>query len=180
MNFHPFPELTSERLTLRRIEESDWQMILFLRSDAEVTQFIERPEDRRTKNQADAVQFIRERHEDLQQNHAIVWGITLNGRADIIGTICLWNFSKDATLAEIGYDLHPQFQGKGIMSEALQAVIEYGFEELELSIIEAYTHFQNHRSIHLLEKHGFRLLPEKRDVGNVANRVFELRKNHKL
>ncbi len=175
MNFTPFPTITTENLTLRAVEESDWEIILFLRSDPTVTAFIHRPENRKTKNQADVLNFIRERQEDLIQNTCIVWGIALKGEPDIIGTICLWNFSEKNTIAEIGYDLHPEFQGKGIMSESLQTVIHFGFKELQLSKIEAYTHFENNRSIHLLEKHGFQHLKDRKDEGNEANRIFELK-----
>ena len=54
-----FPELNTERLTLRKLQESDSEEILFLRSDDEVNKFIYRPEERRTKNLADALSHIR-------------------------------------------------------------------------------------------------------------------------
>ena len=58
-------------------------------------------------------------------------------------------------IAEVGYDLNPIFQRKGIMSEALNKVINFGFNELGLDNIEAYTHIQNENSKKLLEKNGF-------------------------
>jgi len=58
MNFKSFPEIKTERLLLRKIEASDSDEILFLRSDTSVNKFIERPENRKTKNKTDAVKFI--------------------------------------------------------------------------------------------------------------------------
>ena len=49
MNFQTFPVMKTERLTLRKIEESDSDVILFLRSDKSINKFINRPENRRTK-----------------------------------------------------------------------------------------------------------------------------------
>lgn len=59
MKFNPFPEIETERLVLRRIEESDCDIILFLRSDKAVTKFIDRPENRKTRNKSDAITFIK-------------------------------------------------------------------------------------------------------------------------
>ena len=49
MNIQTFPVIKTERLTLRKIEESDSDVILFLRSDKSINKFINRPENRRTK-----------------------------------------------------------------------------------------------------------------------------------
>ena len=49
MNIQTFPVIKTERLTLRKIEESDSDVILFLRYDKSINKFIKRPENRRTK-----------------------------------------------------------------------------------------------------------------------------------
>jgi [ribosomal protein S5]-alanine N-acetyltransferase len=127
MTFQPFPELSTERLILRELKESDHQLVLFLRSDKTVNAFIERPEDRQTKTTEDAIRFIKELHGYAKNNVSIAWGITLKEQPDIVGTICLWNFSDDRKTAEVGYDLHPNYQGLGIMTTALKLVLDYGF-----------------------------------------------------
>lgn len=175
MNFSPFPELKSQRLFLRNIQESDWNRILFLRSDETVNKFIQRPEHRKTKNKSDAINFITELNENIKTNKSIAWGITLKEEHQLIGTICLWNFSQNIKTAEVGYDLHPKFQRKGIMSEALNLIIDYGFNELNLDKIEAYTHYENDSSKRLLEKNGFHFMENKKDSDNDANIIFELK-----
>ena len=62
---------------------------------------------------------------------------------------------KEHYRAEIGYLLHPDYQQKGIMDEALKAVIKYGFETMQLHSIEANVNPANAASMKLLEKNGF-------------------------
>lgn len=174
MNFNPFPQLTTEQLALRQIKESDSDIILFLRSDSTVNKFIERPEHRKTKNKADALKFIKEITEYIHTNTSIAWGITLKNNPQIVGTICLWNFSNDRTIAELGYDLNPEFHGKGIMNEAMKSVIDYGFNTLNLLKIEAFTHKENTSSIRLLKNNKFQLMEHRKDEDNCNNIIFEI------
>jgi ribosomal-protein-alanine N-acetyltransferase len=174
MNFKSFPEIKTERLLLRKIEASDSDEILFLRSDTSVNKFIERPENRKTKNKTDAVKFIYEINESFKKNKSITWGITLKNDSKIIGTICLWNFSKINKTAEIGYDLAPKYHGKGIMNEALKMIIDFGFKELKLYKIEALTHVDNENSRRLLENNGFLFIKDRKDIDNESNIIFEL------
>ena len=175
MNFNPFPELTSNRLVLRNIWESDWETILFLRSDEAINKFIQRPEHRKTRNKADAVKFIKELNDNIENNRSIAWGITFKNELQILGTICLWNFSQNNRIAEVGYDLNPEFQRLGIMNEALKMIINFGFSELGLEKIEAYTHKENHRSKRLLKKNGFHFMQKRKDSDNDSNIIFELK-----
>ena len=175
MNFNPFPELTSKRLVLRNIQESDWKTILFLRSDEDINKFIQRPDHRKTRNKADARKFIKELNDNIENNRSIAWGITFKNEPHILGTICLWNFSQNNKIAEVGYDLNPEFQRLGIMSEALKMIIDFGFNELGLEKIEAYTHTENDSSKRLLKRNGFHFMKNRKDSDNDANIIFELR-----
>lgn len=174
MELKSFPTLTTERLLLREIKLSDSDVILFLRSDEAVTKFIERPENRKTRNIADARKFIKEIDKYFETNRSISWGIALKNDPRLIGTICLWNFSKDHKIAEVGYDLDPKFQKKGIMNEALKAIVTYGFKKLELDKIEAFTHNENESSKKLLERNGFLLVENRKDRNNDFNFIYEL------
>ena len=176
MNSRAFPDITTERLFLRKIEELDCDVILFLRSDETVTKFIERPENRKTKNKTDAIKFIKEINEAFEEEKSISWGITLKNNPKIIGTICLWNFSENKKTAEVGYDLNPEFYRLGIMSEALNSVIHFGFNKLNLDKIEAFTHNKNEGSKKLLEKNEFIFMQNRKDLENNSNIIFELKK----
>lgn len=175
MNLSPFPTINTERLLLRRIVESDWKAVLFLRSDKIINKFIKRSEDTKTKNKTDALLFIQMIHNAVEDNISVSWGITLIDSKEIIGTICLWNFSEDRRIAEVGYDLSPKYQNRGIMSEALSGVVAFGFSELKLDSIEAFTLNENESSRLLLERNGFVLMKDRTDEGNRDNLIFELR-----
>ncbi len=148
-----FPILATERLIIRQLSVSDVQEIFLLRSNALVNKYLDRPP---SKTIDDAKVFIQTINENIQKNNSIYWAITLSDTNKLIGTICLFNFSDDNLKAEIGYELLPDFQGKGIMQEALSKVINFGFQQIGLHSIEAYTHSENRCSTRLLEKLNFK------------------------
>ena len=76
--------------------------------------------------------------------------------------------------AEIGYELNPKIQQKGIMSEAMKTVLEFGILQMNLKIIEAYTHKNNVASIALLEKYNFVFQTERRCKSVENNRIWKL------
>jgi ribosomal-protein-alanine N-acetyltransferase len=152
-NFSPFPVLKTERLTLRQLLNSDDTEIFTLRSNDNVNKYLDR---KPCSSITDAQQFITAIHENIQKNDSVYWAIILNGTEKLIGTICLFNFSPHNSTAETGYELLPDFQGKGIMQEAASTVIDYAFQQLRLHSIEAYTHSENQRSARLLDKLHFK------------------------
>ena len=56
----------------------------------------------------------------------------------------------------IGYWLDETFWSKGYMTEAAKAVLDYGFEKLNLALITAYCYPHNERSSNLLKRQGFK------------------------
>jgi ribosomal-protein-alanine N-acetyltransferase len=152
LNFNPFPVLSTERLHLRQINELDVNEIFFLRSDKRMLQYLDRAP---AKSNEDALIFIKKINDLENNNNGINWGITLRGEEKLIGTICYWNITKEHYRAEIGYALHPDKQGKGIMHEAMTAVINYGFNVMKLHSIEANVNPGNTASIKLLERNNF-------------------------
>ncbi len=169
-----FPILKSDRLILRETTKLDADQIYFLRSDSEVNKFIERPEDCKTKSLSDALNFIDKIAREYDQVQSISWCICVAESDQMIGSICLWNYSNDMKTAELGYALHPCYQGKGIMNEALLLVVNYGFKACDFEMIEAYTHSDNVRSKALLRNNGFMLNIRKKDDDDPANEVYEL------
>ncbi len=151
--FTTFPVLTTERLTLRQLISSDDKEIFALRSDDNVNKYLDR---KPSKSIDDAKNFIQTINENIQRKDSLYWAITLNGTDKLIGTICLFDFSNDNLKAENGYELLPDFQGKGIMQEATSKVIDFGIQHIGLNSIEAYTHSENQSSTRLLKKLNFK------------------------
>ena len=103
----------------------------------------------------DAREHIEKINSYARNNEAIMWGITLKNDNKLIGSICLWNIEVEKKQAEIGYVLMPAFQGKGIMQEAVNSVIDHGFNVMQLDTITADLEAANTASIKLLERTGF-------------------------
>lgn len=128
------------------------------------------------KTNYDALDFILTIKKKTQNKETFYFGITFKNQQNLIGTICLYRFSDDRTEAEVGYELLPEFHKKGIMSEALSAVLNFGFNELNLQTIFAFTNKFNENSKSLLLKHDFVLQEDRIDEGFPDNLVFSLRK----
>jgi [ribosomal protein S5]-alanine N-acetyltransferase len=152
-NFTPFPELTTDRLLLRRLTMDDAPAIFFLRSNETVLKFIGREP---AASIEEAIAFIQRINTAIDTNESILWGITLQDNpTEVIGTICYWRLQPENYRTEIGYALHPGHWRKGIMKEAIQKVLEYGFETMKLHSVEARTSGDNIASGAILEATGF-------------------------
>ena len=60
---------------------------------------------------------------------------------------------------EIGYALLKQYQGRGILSEILPALIQYGIEQYEFDTIRALIKKENTASLKLARKCGLKIIP---------------------
>ena len=174
INFHPFPTLTTERLTLRQSLDSDADAIFILRSDEEANKFVVRT---KPTNRESTPSFIKYINSLTEKNESIFWVICEKADPNLIGTICLWNFSEDKTCAEMGYELSLSSRRKGIMSEALKCVLNFSFHTLKLETIEAFTHKDNVASTRMLAKNNFIHAPGRIDKGNSNNVIYFLKKS---
>ncbi len=165
-------KLETERLVLKSINENHAEDILKIRSNAEINKFLKRIP---LQTNYEALSFILTIKKRVENKETIFWGISLKNQPELIGTICLWNFSEDLKTAEVGYELLPNYHRKGIMSEALKAVLNFGFNELSLNEILAFTNKFNENSKSLLIKNNFTLEEGRVDEGFPENLVFSLR-----
>ncbi|MBN8693033.1 MAG: GNAT family N-acetyltransferase [Bacteroidetes bacterium] len=153
VNFTPFPTLKTSRLILRNVKLSDGPEMQFMRSDERVMRYIDRERAKTIKEAEDFIHLINNLE---KENNAVTWAICTPENSKLQGTICLWNFKKPHYRAEVGYALHPDLQGKGLMNEALNAVLDYGFNSLKLHSIEAIVNPANDASIGILQRNNFK------------------------
>jgi len=153
LNFSPFPIIKTERLLLRQINNEDINEIFVLRSDKRVMRYLDKAP---AQSLDDAYEFIKKITELEKNTEAVTWGIALKDKPLLIGTICLWHIQKEHYRAEAGYNLLPDYWGKGIMQEAIKEVIDYGFNIMKLHSIEANVNPGNAASIRLLERNKFK------------------------
>lgn len=164
-------KIATARLSLRSITEYDASDIFEIRSNVEINRFVQRNSP---KNSFEALDFILNIKKKEANNEMFFFGISEKENPKLIGTVCLWKFSDDRQKAELGYELLPQFHGKGMMSEAVDAVLFFGFKELNLSRIDAFTNGKNLNSQKLLTRKGFILNSNRKDENNAENFIFEL------
>ena len=173
LNQKPFQSLTTNRLLLRQLKTTDEKALFKIRSNEVVYKYIAKETFKKIE---EAQSFISKIKKGITNNEHVFWAITLKETKELIGTICLWNFSKDRLIAEVGYELYPDYYKQGLMNEALQSVIKFGFEALQLNTIEAFTHKNNEASKTLLIRNSFKLDTNRIDKGFPNNIVYTLSK----
>jgi [ribosomal protein S5]-alanine N-acetyltransferase len=101
---------------------------------------------------AECLQYFRDLYHRRQ---AIYWSIHENATGRMVGSCGFEHWYRYHSRLEVAYDLHPDFWGQGIMSEALRTILQTAFTTMEANRIDAFTTTDNLPSIHLLEKLGF-------------------------
>ncbi|MGE8293544.1 MAG: GNAT family N-acetyltransferase [Sphingobacterium sp.] len=145
-----FPILTTERLHLRQIQDSDAPALFSYFSKDEVTLYFDLPT---FQHLDEAYELVKTWQKNFLEKEAIRWAICLKDNPDqLIGSCGFHNFSTEHFRAEIGYELHPDFWQQGIMTEAISAIISFGFDSYKLNRIEAFIDPDNLASRRLLEK----------------------------
>ncbi|MET3018977.1 GNAT family N-acetyltransferase [Flavobacterium hydatis] len=176
LDFTEFPRLETQRLVLRSLENQDFELIHKLHSDPVVNSFVGRDNSSSLEK---AQAYIIRMNNMVAKNECIYWVITTKENNDLIGSACLWNFDFENKIVEIGYEMLPDYQGKGFMTEALREVVKHAFEEINSVIITAFPSSDNVSSVSILKKLNFQHedKPYNNTHQNVANLVtYTLRK----
>ncbi|MDP6657675.1 MAG: GNAT family N-acetyltransferase [Nitrospinaceae bacterium] len=132
--FEKFPQLKTKNLLLRRMHISDANTLYNVLSDEAVTEFYD---DDAFTDVAQAIDQIEAWERGYNNRGCIRWGITSKDDGFIIGSCGYYGFHTWNLRASIGYELKSSHWRRGIMTEALRAMIDFGFGELELNRIEA-------------------------------------------
>lgn len=148
-----FPILKTDRLTLRRLDLNDLKPMYTMCTHPEVMKYI--PVSL-TQSEEDVKEYIHSIDKRMDSKECINWVITLKETGEMIGTIGFYRMKLEHYRAETGYMTLPQFNGKGYVTEALAATINYAFSTMKLHSIEALVNPENIGSIKVLEKCGFK------------------------
>jgi|SRR5690554_3796032 len=148
-----FPIINTERLTLKTFSPKDVDNFFNLRSDEDFMMYLGLHP---LKKKSAARDRIRDIIQDFNSAEGLSWKIALKGEDELIGYIGFWTISYRHFRAEIGFGLDEKFQHKGLMSEAMEAVVNYGFETLGLHSIKADVDPNNESSIQLLLANNFK------------------------
>jgi RimJ/RimL family protein N-acetyltransferase len=150
--FGTFPRLETPRLILREITPDDVQDLFRIYANPEVMRYWS----------AAPMRSIAEAHRKIagvaaafHAHEGIRWAITRKDAGRLIGSCGHWRLVKEHFRSEIGYELAPEHWGQGIMPEAVDAILRFGFERMGLHSVEAQIEPNNIGSRRVLEKLGF-------------------------
>lgn len=149
--FSHLPELTTERLTLRKMLVADTADMYEYASRPDVTEYLTwnpHPDRIYTK---EYLQYLGGRY---AAGMFYDWAIVYEPDCKMVGTCGFTSFNCSSDSAEVGYVLNPSYWGLGIATEALLRVMRFGFEELKLHRIEAKFIQGNDRSLQVMKKVG--------------------------
>jgi len=152
MDWERLPTIKTSRLSLRWISVDDVDAFYTIYSNPEVMRYWSTPP---LANRADASKLVSEIHDGFKRRELLKWGIALRTDDTLIGSVTLFHPDFTHRRAEIGYALGRAHWGNGYMQEALEAVLTFSFEVLDLHRIEADVDPRNAASIRTLERLGF-------------------------
>lgn len=161
-----FPTLATDRLRLRQLTEADTPAVFALYSDPVVMRYVNRLP---MTSHAEAAAAIERATTEFAEGRSLRLGLVLPNDDRVLGTVNLLYFDWQSRRAEVGYGLGRADWGQGFAGEAVAAILDYGFETLDLHRIEAELDPRNDRSARVLERHGFvreGLLRERCIVGD--------------
>lgn len=145
--------IETDRLLLRRLALSDAPAIYEYGRDPRVAQYVLWDP---YKSVGEARGFIRYMLRKYRSGEPSSWGIVLKETGRVIGTIGFMWIQRENASAEVGYSLARAYWNRGLMTEALRAVIDYGFRSLRLNRIEAQHEIENPASGAVMRKCGMR------------------------
>ena len=83
------------------------------------------------------------------------WGVALQHDDQLVGTCGFNEWSRDHRWAELAFDLAQDQWGKGLMGQAVAAVLQWTFRQDQVDRVHAFVRVDNRRSERLLERNGF-------------------------
>lgn len=144
--------IETARLILRTWEKEDADSYFRINQDPKVTEFLH---GSLTMEQVNDFIDVMNQHQD--KHGYTLWATELKISGEFIGFVGLNHadfsgyFTSDT---EIGWRLGSQFWGNGYATEGARAVLNYGFNEMDITEIIAFTVPANKRSIRVMEKIG--------------------------
>lgn len=171
-----FPILQSERLLLREFRLGDAQAVFDSFSQEAVTRYINRGP---MQSIQEAEELVNIRASLFDRRIGIRWAIEMRENPDyVIGSCGCYKLDKSNRSIEIGYDLHPEYWRRRIMTEALRTAIDFAYSQgffFTLNRIQALTYVDHKASIGLLRKFSFQEEGIRREAGYWKSRFHDLR-----
>jgi len=148
-----FETIETHRLILKAISSEDMKYIFENLTKPEIKKIL----GHRSEEDYKKEEFKHRNGYSSFNRKFILFLLTDKESGNIIGRCGLHNWNMEHKRAEIGYImLDERFKGKGLMTEAISAIIDYGFKKMNLNRIEALVGPENIPSLRLMEKYNFK------------------------
>ena len=149
--FSNIPQLETDRLILRRLGQRDADDMYDYAHRDDVTRHLTWDPHPNVSYTREYLTYVSEHY---RAGDFFDWAVVDRESERMIGTCGFTRFHYETDCAEIGYVIHPAYWGRGIASEAVEAVIRFGFQRLDLNRIEAKFMEGNLASRRVMEKNG--------------------------
>lgn len=162
--------LETDRLIIRHLQSQDLDEFYEICGDAEIMRYVG---DGHPISREQTQRWI-EKSQDNYRNHGFgCFGVAAKDDGRLIGYCGLVNPTTDGE-AEIIYAFRRQYWGRGLASEAAQAMLDFGFKQCALKRVIATIDPDNHASIRIVEKWGMKYQEQRIDENNLPEVVYAL------
>lgn len=171
--FGDLPELNTPRLLLRKLRPEDAADIFEYASDPETAREVTWEAHRTLDDSKGFLDYVLNKYENRKTSE---WGLVFRENNKLIGTCGFVWWKPEHAGAEIGYALSRAYWGRGLMPEAVNAVIDFAFDKMKINRLEARCNDTNPASEKVMLKCGMKY------EGLLRAAVYEKGafKNHKI
>jgi len=170
--FKNLPCIETERLILRKLKVSDAKDIYEYAKNPQVSKYTMWHAH---KSSTESASFLTYLTRNYRKGIPEAWGMLLKENNKIIGTCGFYKIDERCRNGEVGYAMGKDYWGKGLMTEALRAMLEFGFKKIGLHRIQANTKPGNKGSEKVLLKNGFKFEGLMRDSIFAKGQYHDLR-----
>ncbi|MBQ4091223.1 MAG: GNAT family N-acetyltransferase [Clostridia bacterium] len=149
--FSRMPTISTERLILRKISLDDIDDMYEYAKNSKLTEYLTWSPHPSKAYTFEYVSYLQTRY---RSGEFFDWAVVVKDSGRMIGTCGFTRFDFQHNFGEIGYVINPEYHGCGIATEAVRAVMSFGFENLALNRIECRFMMGNDASRRVMEKIG--------------------------
>lgn len=163
--------ISTSRLALREFLPEDWRDVLSYQSDPRYLRLYPWSGRNETEVREFVQMFLDQQRDQPRRNCQLA--ITLRSNGQLIGNCGIRRKPENDWEADIGYELSPDHWGQGYATDAAQALVDFGFQELNLHRISSWCIAENVASARVLEKVGLRLEGRLRENEHFKGRWWD-------
>jgi len=148
-----FPDLGTERLFLRQLELKDAEVILRLRSKPDMLTYIEMY---KLITLDDAKEMITLNNKKFSEGKGLIWGVEHKATKNLIGYLGYHTIVPKNFQAEVCYLILPEYWNQGLITEAMNCITSFAFNELNLNRLDSVIMYGNNNSVKVAINAGYK------------------------